>query len=163
MASKQVSTHAAAAKMIRAYMRQNNIIGSVKSSSYSGGSSVDIYTNDLPPNVYKQLKEYADQFQYGHFDGMVDMYEYSNNRQDIPQVKFVFVNNHISANMRQSIWDFLRGFFSGMENAPRDAKLAGSFFVHNEYGDRLIHRFFAGGYNNSQFWDSLANAQEVSA
>jgi hypothetical protein len=97
------------------------------------------------------------------FDGMIDLYEYSNTRDDIPQVKFVFVNNYISAAMSQSIWDFLRGYYSGMDNAPSDANMAGNFAMHGDYGDRVISRFFSGNYSNTQYWDFLRAAQEVTA
>ena len=157
---KEMSSQAAAASMIRAYMKANGYVGSVSSSSYAGGNSVRVGVVDLPPEKLQPLKEYAGQFQQGHFDGMIDLYEYSNVDKSIPQVKFVFVENRASDEMRQSIWDYMKASYAGMEGAPADAKDAGSFRNENfcEYGDRLIYRLFAGGYNNSQYWDSIAAA-----
>jgi hypothetical protein len=33
----------------------------------------------------------TDKYQYGHFNGMEDIYEYSNNNDAIPQTKYLFV------------------------------------------------------------------------
>ena len=61
----------------------------VVSQSYSMGNSVDIYvprgTNCEP------IRAITDKYQYGHFDGMTDCYEYSKNNTSIPQAKFVSV------------------------------------------------------------------------
>ncbi len=61
---------------------------SVKSSNYSGGNSVDISWNLGP--VASEIEKLVSKYQCGHFDGMIDCYEYSNSRTDVPQSKFVF-------------------------------------------------------------------------
>ena len=155
--SKEISSHAGAAKMIRQFMKANGIAGSVISKSYSMGSSISVYVEDLPPAQYQVLKDYVSQFEYGHFDGMQDLYEMSNCRDDIPQVKYAFVNNKISDELYQDIWDFLKSYYSGMENAPADAKEAGSFYYSNgnQYGNNMIYRFFNGGYCQMAYWDKV--------
>lgn len=60
---------------------------SVRSSYFANGNEVRISWN-LGPTTSK-VEKLVSKFQYGHFDGMVDMYEMSNVREDIPQVKFV--------------------------------------------------------------------------
>ena len=60
---------------------------SVKSDNFANGNSVDIHWN-LGPTT-DEIEKLVGQFQYGHFDGMIDLYEYSNTRDDIPQAKFV--------------------------------------------------------------------------
>lgn len=60
---------------------------SVKSSNFANGNSVDVRWN-LGPTT-DQVDKHIRQYQYGHFDGMIDMYENSNSRSDIPQAKFV--------------------------------------------------------------------------
>ncbi len=64
----------------------------VQSQRYAGGDSVSIYYFDQridTKNIYKIVGKY----QYGHFDGMTDSYEYNNRRNDIPQVRHVMVHN----------------------------------------------------------------------
>ena len=86
------SNHAAAAQMIRAELKKNGIRATVKSRVYSGGSSVDVkIQQDVCPATRKQVEAFANRFQYGHFDGMTDSYEYSNRDESLPQVRFVFV------------------------------------------------------------------------
>lgn len=92
---KQKSTHAAAAAQIRAEMKRLGLTGTVRSYSYSGGNSVHITVTCTGADMlekFSALETFASQYQYGHFDGMVDLYEYSNRRDDLPQVKFVIVS-----------------------------------------------------------------------
>lgn len=149
-----LSIHAQAAAAIRKNLKAQGIAGRVNSESYSMGSSVNVYVQDLNPAQYAAVKEFADQYQYGDFDGMQDLYNYSNVKSDLPQVKYVFVNNRISDEMRQKIWDFALGFYAGIEGAPADAQQASNFRIAdwNMYGDQLINRLFQGGFNNDQFW-----------
>lgn len=162
---KKISNHAAAAKMIRQYMKANGFVGRVNAEAYSMGSSVRVYVQDLPPARLEELENYAGQFEYGHFDGMIDLYEYSNVREDIPQVRFVFVNNEISAEMRQRIWDFFRGYYNGMDDAPENAQDAGLYRNQNfqAYGNELIYRAFRGGYMQNEFWNFVNGVVEEEA
>lgn len=66
-----------AAKNIRTELKQAfpSVKFSVKTEKYSGGNSVNIYWTDGPTD--KQVKEIVDKYQEGHFDGMIDCYEYS--------------------------------------------------------------------------------------
>ena len=155
--SKEISSHAGAAKMIRAYMKANGIAGSVRSSSYSMGSSINIDVQNLNPEQYAALKSYADQFEYGHFDGMIDLYEMSNVRDDIPQVKYVFVNNRMSDELGEKIYQFIKGYYSGMEGAPESFKEAHSFYNKNfnGYASHLVFQLFGGGYMRNQYWESV--------
>ena len=60
---------------------------SVKSDNFSMGNAVDISWNLGPTS--EEVDSLVRKFQYGHFDGMIDCYEYSNSRNDIPQAKYV--------------------------------------------------------------------------
>lgn len=149
---KPQTQHAAAAAMIRKHIKSLGIAAKVTSESYAGGNSVRVSVQDLDPATTKKIEEFANQFQYGHFDGMQDLYEYSNSRNDIPQVKFVFVSNRAGDEMRQKVWDWARSYYAGMEESPADAKEAGSY-MHSGmglWGDVIIHRAFTGAEKG--FW-----------
>ena len=154
---KKISRQAAAAKMIRAYMKANGIAGSVRSQGYSMGSSINVNVQDLNPIQYAALNSYGRQFEYGSFNGMEDIYEYNNVNDSIPQVSYVFVNNKMSDELGQAIYDFIKGLYVGMENAPVSYKDAGSFYNQkfNDYANRLVYRLFAGGYNSNQYYESI--------
>jgi hypothetical protein len=65
---------------------------SVLSESFSMGNAVKVYyPNSLHPHEVKRAEAIAGTYQEGHFDGMTDCYEYSNCRDDLPQVKYVHV------------------------------------------------------------------------
>lgn len=153
---KQMSDYAAAAKQIRVWLKAQGIKARVNSEGYSMGSSVRIEIYDQPPEVVEKVNAFAKQYQYGHFDGMQDLYEYSNSRKDIPQAKYVSVRNELSDELKQEIWDFAMAYYLGaLENAPADAKAAMNFRIYdfNQYGSEVIYRMASGGYGDNQFWD----------
>lgn len=103
-----LSTHAAAAAEIRKELKRNKIPATVRASSYAGGSSVRVHIKaDILPAAKKEIEEFAFRYQYGHFDGMHDIYEYSNRDEGIPQVKFVFVEVDYSDELKAEISDYV--------------------------------------------------------
>lgn len=90
----------------------------VKSENYSGGNSINVYLNDQDKEVVNAIELMAGKYEMGHFDGMNDIYEYSNCNDDIPQVKFAFVNNNLSEEKRQTIWDSVRPHYAALCDLP---------------------------------------------
>lgn len=74
---------------------------SVTSSSFSMGDSVDINWENGPTT--EQVDKISKKYQYGHFDGMYDIYEYSNSRKDIPQSKYVMTQRRTSDDLRLKV------------------------------------------------------------
>ena len=98
--AKQLTAHAATSKSIRAGLKKLNIkLVSVRGKSYAGGNSVTVEVQDLSPAQYKLAHSLVEDHQYGRFDGMNDSYDYSNEREDIPQVKYTFISNTFSDEM----------------------------------------------------------------
>ena len=94
--------------MIRKTLKQNGIKAKVTSESASMMTAVRVrIEQDVLPAARAEIKAYCDQFQYGHFDGMVDLYEYTNRRDDLPQVKYVSVDFEHSDEIKQAAADFL--------------------------------------------------------
>ena len=103
--TKQLSTVAQAAKQIRQIIKKElpSVKFRVRSENYSMGDSINVYigervltTNEHGHEIWKnelaeKVKPLIKHYQYGHFDGMNDIYEHSNSRDDIPQTKFLFV------------------------------------------------------------------------
>jgi hypothetical protein len=87
--TREMSNQAKAAAMIRKHLKAAypNTKFSVRSDSFAGGDSVDISWTDGPTT--EQVEQFSRQFQYGDFDGMRDIYELTNRRDDIPQSKYV--------------------------------------------------------------------------
>lgn len=83
------STAAQCSKMVKGILKAAfpTTKFSVRSSYFANGNSVDITWNLGP--VTKRVEELVNEFQYGHFDGMIDLYKMSNRRDNIPQAKFV--------------------------------------------------------------------------
>lgn len=103
--TKQISEHAAVAKLIRAELKKNGIAAKVKSASGSMTSKVTVDLIDCSPYVTDSVTKGLEKYQYGHFDGMNDIYINSNTNIEIPQVKFLFITNSFSDNMKQDALD----------------------------------------------------------
>lgn len=92
----KLSSHAAAAAAIKEELKAiyPHIKFSVKSDSFSMGDSVHVNWTDGPTS--NEVDEIIKKYQYGHFNGMEDIYENSNSRDDIPQSKYVSGSRSIS-------------------------------------------------------------------
>jgi hypothetical protein len=104
--------HAQVAKLIRAELRKHGITANVRSRTASMMTAVDVTLYDALPATVEQVESFCATFVYGHFDGMQDLYEYSNRRDDIPQVKFLHVRNEISPGRLASAWEYAKGYFA---------------------------------------------------
>lgn len=99
-AKGQTSSHAGAAAAIKAELKAAfpSIKFSVTSDSFSMGNSVHISWEDGPTT--DKIKEISSKYQYGHFNGMEDIYENTNSRDDIPQAKYVSESRHMSEELK---------------------------------------------------------------
>ena len=84
------SKQAQAAAAIKKHLQSQGLKVKAKSDSFSMGDSVNIevLTPDLLPNRRKEIVSYCDQYQYGHFNGMEDIYEYSNKNTSHAAITF---------------------------------------------------------------------------
>lgn len=112
---RELSQQAQAAKLIRKELKTAfpGVKFSVSSTSYSGGDSVRIEWVNGPTR--SQVQDISDKYQYGHFDGMTDCYEYSNNIKDLPQSKFVFADREVTKEVYELIYDVWFSTFQGFE------------------------------------------------
>jgi hypothetical protein len=94
--TKNISQHAATAKAIKQELKMAfpDIKFSVNSDSFAGGDSVRIKWTDGPTD--KSVHEITSKYQYGHFNGMEDIYEYSNRIENLPQTKYIQTSRYIS-------------------------------------------------------------------
>ncbi len=102
---------AKAANAIKAELKAifPNVKFSVKSENYSGGDAVNIFWTDGPTT--EQVKAISGKYQYGSFDGMQDLYEYTNSRKDIPQAKYVFEDRSLSVEMIKTLAEKINKYY----------------------------------------------------
>lgn len=105
------SMQARAAKEVRQYLKAQGIKGKVTSSSGAGTTSINVDLLNPTPAIAEQVKTFTKQYQYGHFDGMTDSYEYSNTVEGRPQVRFAFVRSDFDAETKQAALDALADAF----------------------------------------------------
>ena len=88
------STQAQAAAQIKAKLKDMGVKNQVKSWKAAGCNGVDVYINEdnLDSATIEKINAAAKVHKYGHFNGMEDLYEFSNVNDNIPQVMFVNVS-----------------------------------------------------------------------
>lgn len=153
--TKQLSRQAQVAKIMKQECRKLGIKCRAVSESFSMGNSVTVTVYDQPPEIMKKLKEIAAPYESGHFDGMTDMYEYSNSRDDIPQTKYLHVDNEVSDELRQAAWAFMREHIGEAASGPENYVDARNHRVSNYPADVMVHRFLNGSAFNDlsqEFW-----------
>lgn len=111
------------AKAVRQALKEKfpNTKFSVKSSSFAGGDDVHVrYMDGMPERVVSDI---VDEFQYGSFNAMIDLYEYTNYRHDIPQVKWTFTEREISTEFASEILKLIQS--ENYSSIPKDLKVEG--------------------------------------
>jgi len=149
-----LSTQAQVAKECRTYLKSIGIKCRATSESFAGGDSVDVELNDLNPKLHKEISDELSKYQYGHFDGMTDMYEYSNSNKDIPQTKYLHVNNRFSPELKQRAWAFIHATYADAQNLSATyVELSSNDRIGNEWATDFMWRFL-NNYSQSQvFWE----------
>jgi len=128
------SSHALAAAAIKKELKTvfPKMKVSVTSDSFSMGNSVSVSWNDGA--TVSEVEDIADKYQYGHFNGMEDIYEYSNSRDDIPQAKYVTTSRHMSEETKE----YLKNLF--YEQWGRVYDDYGDY--EGESGSKILYRMF---------------------
>ena len=136
-----MTNQAEAAKAIRAELKVAfpETKFSVRSKSFAGGDDVSISWDDGPKTL--EVSAITDKYQYGHFDGMDDSYRYSNNREDIPQSKYVMCQRHISDETHAKIKaDLAKRFAIDMDD---EVAVQAQFHA---WSDQVIYREFSSNF-----------------
>ncbi len=132
-----VSKYKTAGKAIKAELKKE--FPSVKFSiRQEGGSAVRISWSDGVTT--KQVNDIVDKYQYGYFNAMNDIYEYSNTRADIPQVQFVVSYQTISGKYDQEILDWLKNKSNDFKNLELDSPIP-EFFA-SSFGRGDIMKYY---------------------
>lgn len=143
------------AQAIRADLKENfkGVKFSVKSHDYSGGDSVRVSWCDGPTEeeVEKRLSKY----EYGHFNGMEDIYEYTNVINGLPQTKYLFCDRLMSEETRQNLSEQAEKVFNSLCDDTRRYLLSVDCFLRRifnkvslkpgEVGMRLVHTDITAG------------------
>jgi hypothetical protein len=107
----------------------------VTSESYAGGNSVHISWEDGPK--VREVEQITGKYQYGKFDGMTDYYDYTNVREDIPQVKYILTSRSPSKQREEEIKKDLENYYEITDDSSSMEKF-GIWF------QQLIWRVFTG-------------------
>lgn len=103
----------------------------VSSKNYSGGNSINISYINGPTR--KEVERYVKDFEYGQFDGMTDMYNITNRNKNIPQVKYLFVNRRMSAQLEKYLREELAGYYNNWDDLPEYEKDRLMYDMFNNY------------------------------
>jgi len=111
---KGLAEPANSAKILKGYLREffPGVKFSVKSSIFSGGSSIDIHYTDGP--LYEEVSRIAALFQHGYFDGMTDSYNYRPVKVGCAGANYVHTHRTLSPELNAALLPILQ-----REYAPR--------------------------------------------
>jgi hypothetical protein len=161
---KETTTHAQAAKLIRQDLKKvfPSTKFEVRSSSFAGGNSVDIRWNNGPTD--NQVDEVVGKYQYGSFDSMQDLYEHTNRRKDIPQVKFVQTSRTVEKEIYQFLFEKMKLHYSGWENLEyvdeydKDFQAQWSHPTPMAFIDRRMHKIDLTNLEGDTILQAIMNA-----
>lgn len=133
------STQALCAKAVRKELKAMGLKPDlVRSEGFSNGDAVRVQFTDVPKPKRNIIEKALAKYQYGHFNGMEDIYEYSNCQEDVPQVKYVTINFKASDELKQKALKNLIETFNGMEDAPDDiTDSRWQTWRHPKFGDHI--------------------------
>lgn len=109
----KTSPHAQAAKEIRSELKKTFPLTKFSVTSESG-NSVRISWINGP--TYDSVQQIGNKYQYGHFNGMEDIYETSNRNEDLSQVKFVICDREISFEVFDKLYQHVKATHEGYEH-----------------------------------------------
>jgi hypothetical protein len=108
--TKKLSDYAQVAKLLKQKGKELELTLSAKSQSFAGGNSVDVYVSKGSDKAIEELKNFSKQFVYGKFDGMTDYYDITNWNENIPQTKYLFIQDEramtILKGLNDKYWDY---------------------------------------------------------
>lgn len=149
---KAQSQHAAVAKLCKAYLKNKGI--KCRATSDSGGNSVNVVVYDQNPEAMKLIRAELGKYKMGHFNSMEDIYEYTN-RQEGPQIQYLFIENNLSPELRQRAWDYLRANAAGADAHPENIDdVNHSAQVFGEWVQTIVYRLLNGSLlgMSTKFW-----------
>jgi len=138
--------HAKCAAAIRAELKKAypDLIFRCTSECFAGGDAVRVVYVDQPWERHKEIQDLLAKYEYGHFDGMTDCYYMSNRREDIPQVRFLNVDNDMSDAKRQEIYDRVRAKMEGGQDLPERYEDAHYKDLQGQWVSTWVWRGFTG-------------------
>lgn len=86
-------------------------ISSIRFSSFSGGSAVDVKAVDLTKSERRLLEKVLIEYKSGSFNSYEDLYEYSKIRTRVRTAKYVSLNNHFSEITKTRVKEDLKDKF----------------------------------------------------
>jgi acyl-CoA hydrolase len=152
-----MTIHAETAKAIRKELKQAFplVKFKVNSDSFAGGNSVHIEWDNGPTS--DQVEHIVNKYQYGHFDGMQDLYEHTNRRKDIPQVKYVQVRRNVSEDIKQKVFEKLQKTYahfdkvSSIDESHKDLMIHWSEWTARDFIYRILVKIdLTNGYKEEE-------------
>ena len=117
-----------ASSMVKQFVKAKypSVVCTVKSSSFANGSSLDVYVSkpngsEVEVEIYNDINRFANQFEYGRYNGMEESYDYYENSGVKTQkgmeiqagVKYVHTNNKPSFGSVGDCVRMLNGMVAG--------------------------------------------------
>lgn len=132
-----MNKHTQTTKAIRQTLKAKGITATVRAKDLD---CVTIKLVNASPDTMAEVKEIAKSHEFGHFDGMADIYVTDNLNKDLPQVAYVLVLNEIDDSIYQKALDYLHTKFNEPKTSLDDISRTDRIYklmmnvVKNEFG-----------------------------
>ena len=133
-----MSSHAKTAKAIRADLAKAypTVKFTVHANSFAGGDDVRVSWVDGPTT--DDVDKIIGKYEYGHYDGMHDIYEYDNSHPELPQVKYVMTSRGKSDETRALLIAEIEKDYGGTYSDNRDYSTGNGL-----WGSQLVWQMFS--------------------
>ena len=99
---RKLTEAAQVAKILKKKAKEMGLVATATSQNFSMGNSVNIKIKEGTDAALKDFKDYAMKYEAGTFDGMNDIYNYDNVRDDIAQTKYLFIDDQRAATIMEA-------------------------------------------------------------
>jgi hypothetical protein len=118
----------------------------IRKKSYD---AVTVHWEDGPTT--SQVRARCNQHEYGHFDGMIDLYESDNRRDDIPQCKYVLTERSMSKAAFIAAIEWVNTTF-GYEDIEYEIRGEGEYEYVHVTNDRHVDGRWLSHLPNQYSW-----------
>jgi hypothetical protein len=127
------------------------------------GNSVTVTVTDVPYPKLEEIRGKFAKYQYGSFNGMEDIYEMDNTRDDIPQTKYLSIDSNYTDELRQEAWEWFRTN-EQIEDAPENQADLNNYYedIWGRPGYEIVWRIIQGNVTiwrdekEVSFWEDRA-------
>ncbi len=145
------SAHAQVAALIKKELKKHGIKCTAKSKEFTGGDSVTVTVFDQSNETMEKINKFCKKFNGGRFCPFQDLYEYSNEKSDVPQTKYLFINNEYTEELKSEMYLFFKNYYQTWADFPATYNEGKRMKIRDRSND-TVQEFFYSTHARKTFW-----------